>query len=148
ASSDRIAMTAIPLTALIIAPSRNPQPLTHRKLTGMGTELARELKVPHADDSGSRWPPERVLGRRHDLSGVEDILRIERLFQGPHGVERLHSQFCLQIFLLALADPMLAGAGAAHRLRALDEAMHELLTARHLVLVVDIAKQRAMEIAI
>ena len=61
---------------------------------------------------------------------------------------RLGPEFGLQIFLLALPDAVLAGAGAAHRLRALDQAMHELLAARHLLRVVDVADQRAVEIAV
>ena len=61
---------------------------------------------------------------------------------------RLGPELGLEIFLLALPDAVLAGAGAAHRLRALDQAMHEILAARHLLRVVDVADQRAMEIAV
>src|SRR5436853_5863175 len=92
--------------------------------------------------------PERNLRRWYDLSGIEDILRVERLFQGAHGVECLRAKLGLQIFLLALADAMLAGTGAAHGLGALDQAMHELLAARHLLPVIDVAEQRAVEIAV
>ena len=69
-------------------------------------------------------------------------------FQRAHGVERLGAELGLQIFLLALPDAVLAGAGAVHRLRALDQAVHELLAARHLVGIVDVAEQRAVEIAV
>ncbi len=60
----------------------------------------------------------QALDRRQDLSGIEDILRIERLLDRTHGVDRLRAEFGLQIFLLALPDAVLAGAGAAHRLGA------------------------------
>jgi hypothetical protein len=74
-----------------------------------------------------------VLHRRQYLSGIEDILRIERLLDRAHGVDGLTAEFGLEVFLLALPDAVLAGAGAAHRLRAFDQPMHEVLAARHLV---------------
>jgi len=49
------------------------------------------------------------------------------------------AEFRLEVFLLALPDAVLAGAGAAHRLRPFHQAMHEILAARHFVAVVDIA---------
>src|SRR6266536_1875125 len=90
----------------------------------------------------------RSLRSRNDLAGIEDVLRIERPLQRAHRVERLWPELGLQIFLLALPDAVLTGAGAAHALRALDQAMHELLATRHLFSVVDVADQRAMEIAV
>src|ERR1700738_2206675 len=89
-----------------------------------------------------------ALRRRKDLSGIEDVLRIERLLHRAHGVDRLGPELGFQVFLLALPDAMLAGAGAAHRLRPLDQTMHEVLAARHFVAVVDVAYQRAMEITV
>ena len=75
-------------------------------------------------------------------------MRVERTLQRAHGVQRLGPEFGQEIFLLALPDAMLAGAGAAHRLRALDQAVHEILAARHLVRVIDVAQQRAVEVAV
>src|ERR1700676_2758654 len=89
-----------------------------------------------------------ALPRRNDLSGIEDVLRIERLFDRAHGVDRLTPKLGLEVFLLALADAMLAGAGAAHRLRPLDQPVHELLSARHFGGIIDVAQQRAVEIAV
>src|ERR1700688_4293456 len=89
-----------------------------------------------------------ALPRRNDLSGIEDVLRIERPLDRAHGVDRLTPKLGLEVFLLALPDAVLAGAGAAHRLRPLDQPMHELLAARHLVGILDIAQQRAVEIAV
>ena len=75
-------------------------------------------------------------------------MRIERLLQRAHRIDRLGAELGLEIFLLALPDAVLAGAGAAHRLGALDQPVHELLAARHLVGIVDVADQRAVEIAV
>jgi hypothetical protein len=57
----------------------------------------------------------RALDRRQDLSGIENILRIERLLQNAHGVDRLGAEFGLQVVLLALRDAVLSGAGPAYR---------------------------------
>src|SRR6266851_3672617 len=88
------------------------------------------------------------LARRQDLSGIENILRIQRLLQRAHGVDGLGAEFGPEVFLLALPDAVFAGAGPAHRLGALHQAMHEVLAARHFVTIVDIAQQRAVEIAV
>src|SRR6185369_10970264 len=92
--------------------------------------------------------PTPWLVHRHDLAGVENVLRVERLLQRAHGVDRFGAELGLEVFLLALPDAVLAGAGAAHRLRALDQAMHEVLAAGHFFRVVDVADQRAVEIAV
>src|SRR4051794_4805114 len=91
---------------------------------------------------------QRRLRRRQYLSRIEYVLRVERRLQRAHRIDRLRSKLGLEIFLLALPDTVFAGTGATHRLGALDEAMHELLAARHLLLVVDVAHQRAVEIAV
>src|SRR3979490_2914691 len=80
-----------------------------------------------------------ALVSRQYFSRIEDVLWIERMFQRVHGVDRLDPEFGLEILLLALPDAVLAGAGPAHRLRALHQAMHEVLAARHLVAIVDVA---------
>src|ERR1700722_342742 len=80
-----------------------------------------------------------LLDRGKDLSGVEDVLRIERLLHRAHRGDRLTADLGLEVFLLALPDAVLAGASSAHRLRALDQAVHEILAARHLVGVVNVA---------
>src|SRR4051794_3031113 len=86
--------------------------------------------------------------RGHDLSRIENIERIQRLLQRAHGVDCLGPELRLEVFLLALADAVLAGAGSTHPLRALDETVHEVLSPRHLVRIVDVAQQRAMKIAV
>jgi hypothetical protein len=80
------------------------------------------------------------LNRRQYLSGIENILRIERGLDRAHGVDGLTTKFGLEVFLLALPDAVLAGAGAAHRLRAFDQPVHEVLAARHLFVILDIAQ--------
>src|SRR6202790_3527418 len=84
-------------------------------------------------------PQEHSLPHWDDLSGIEDVLRIECLLDRAHGVDGLLAKFSLEVFLLALPDAMLAGAGAVHRLRPLHQPMHEFLAAGHLVGIIDIA---------
>src|SRR6202158_6357591 len=97
---------------------------------------------------GSQSSGSQTLNRRQYLSRIENILRIERLLQRAHGLDRLGAEFGLEVFLLALPDAMLPGASAAHRLCAFHQAMHEVLAARHLVTIVHVAHQRAVEIAV
>src|SRR5712664_1935547 len=108
----------------------------------MGTSLGGHIEIY------CRWLPRDILKlssgaaalvSRQYFPGIEDVLRIERLFQRAHGVDRLNPEFGLKIFLLALADAVLAGAGPAHRLRPLHQAMHEVLAARHLLTIVHVA---------
>src|SRR5262245_17097378 len=89
-----------------------------------------------------------ALGRRHDLSWVENVQWIQRRFQRAHRVQRLGPELVLEIFLSALPDTVFAGAGAAHLLRALDQAMHEVLAARHLIRVRGVAEYGTMEISV
>jgi hypothetical protein len=55
-----------------------------------------------------------------DLAGIEQVLRVDRALDQPHHVDRV-AQFLDQPVLLAEADAVLAGAGAVHRERALDQ---------------------------
>src|SRR6185437_7590232 len=109
-------------------------------MTPKGTESSR-VRTRRRGES-------RQLAGRNDLPGIEYVLRIERALERAHGVERLGAEFGFEVFLLALADAVLAGAGAVHRLRALHQAMHELLPARHLLAIVDVAGHRAMKVAV
>src|SRR6478672_6189984 len=93
-------------------------------------------------------PSVRTLDRRQYLSRIEDVLRIERLLQSAHGLDRFRAEFGLEVLLLALPDAVLSGASAAHRLRAFHQAMYEVLAARHFLVIVDVARQRAVEIAV
>src|SRR5206468_3149896 len=96
----------------------------------------------------SRTPSDHALHWRHYLSGIEDIERIQRLLKRAHGLNRFRPEFGAQVLLFALTDTVLAGAGPSHALRTLDQTMHEILAAGHLVRVVEVAKQRAMKIAV
>src|SRR5579862_2838744 len=64
-----------------------------------------------------------------DLARIEDVERIERRLDRAHRVERRLAVLGLQIFHLALTDTMLAGAGAAHRQCAVDQAFEQILGA-------------------
>src|SRR5258708_19856264 len=88
----------------------------------------------------------RTSSRRQYLSRIENVLRIERLLQCAHGLDRFGAEFRREVLLLALPDAVLPGAGAAHRLRALHKAMHEVLAARHFVAIIHVPHQRALDI--
>ena len=73
--------------------------------------------------------------------------RVERILDPAHDREGV-AVLAREVGALAEADAVLAGAGAAHRLRPLYQPMHEVLAARHLVGVIDVAQQRAVKIAV
>src|ERR1035437_3666906 len=100
---------------------------------------ARTAEDKSAKSNGVNKSAKVVLDRRQYLSRIEDILRIQRLLQRAHRINGFGAEFGLEVLLLALPDAMLAGAGPAHRLGALHQAMHEVLAARHLVAIVDVA---------
>ena len=50
-----------------------------------------------------------------DLAGIHDVQRIERPLDGAHGRKRRLAVLGRHILHLALADAVLAGAGAVHR---------------------------------
>ena len=81
---------------------------------------------------------EATLSRRQYLAGIEDILRVERLLHRAHGVDRLEPKLGLEVFLLALPDTVLAGAGTVHGQRPFDQALRQALCARDLVGVVHV----------
>ena len=83
-----------------------------------------------------------------DLAGVHDVERIERVFDRAHAVERRLAALGFQVFHLALADAVLAGAGAVHRQRPLHQAFEEQLHARDFRLVVEIDQNADVEIAV
>src|SRR5580704_12985509 len=56
--------------------------------------------------------------------------------------------FPFEIFHLALADAMLARAGASHGERPLDQALDESLDALHLLAVIEVEERRRVEIAV
>src|SRR5258708_14899611 len=93
---------------------------------------------------GGSW----TSSRGQYLSRIENVLRIERLLECAHGLDRFRAEFGHDVLLLALPDAVLPGAGAAHRLRAFHQAMHEILAARHFVAIVHVADQLSVEIAV
>src|SRR5436189_4419966 len=108
-------MSAIPINRLAMAPS-----LRHAADIAAQGRRRENGKVPRPalpPPGGSNATRDNVSGGRDDLAGIEDVLRVERPLQRPHGVDRLGAEFGLEVFLLALPDAVLAGAGAPHRLR-------------------------------
>jgi len=59
-----------------------------------------------------------------DLPRVHAIVGVERTLEGAHQFERL-AMFRDEILLFTEPNPVLAGAGAAHRLRALHQTHRE-----------------------
>ena len=78
----------------------------------------------------------RAPQRLDDLARIHDVERIERPFDRAHRVERRLAVLGQQIFHLALADAVLAGAGAVHGQRALDQPFEKRLRRVNLVFVV------------
>ena len=68
----------------------------------------------------------RSAVRTENLAGIEDVERVERALDRAHGVERRLAVLGQEIFHLALADAVLAGAGAVHRQRALDQPFEQM----------------------
>ena len=59
-----------------------------------------------------------------------------------HGGERGFAEFGFEVFHLALADAVLAGAGSVHGQRAFDQPFDSILGPRHLVGVLHVHQQR------
>ena len=55
-----------------------------------------------------------LISKVDDLARIEDVERVERPFDRAHGSERGLAVLGLEIFHLALADAVLAGAGSVH----------------------------------
>src|SRR3546814_1724610 len=75
---------------------------------------------------GSRRERDDTSNRSHDLAGVQQSLRIESLLDRAHDGHGLGAVFLFEIADLAVADAVLAGAGAAHGQGAADEAVVDL----------------------
>src|SRR5580658_10090615 len=90
----------------------------------------------------------RLRSKINDLAGIHDVERIERALDRAHRRKRRLAVLGQQIFHLALADAMLAGAGAVHGQRTLDQALRQRLRASDLVGVVHVDEQRQMEVAV
>src|SRR5206468_11678948 len=60
------------------------------------------------------------LAQCDDLTGIHDVLRVERRLDGPHREQRGIPVFGFEIFHLALADAVLARAGSLHIQSPLD----------------------------
>src|SRR5208282_5094779 len=83
-----------------------------------------------------------------DLVRVHDVQRIERPLDRAHGRKRRLAVLGRHILHLALADAMLAGAGAVHRQGAFDQPFEEAVNARDFVGIIEVDSQRDVEIAV
>src|SRR3569623_827284 len=102
----------------------------------------------HREKYGGLTTPQKGSHRRNDLAGVEDVVRIERGLHRTHRLDGFRPQFGNKVFLLALTNAMLTGAGAVHAVRPLGEAMHDFVPAGQFVGIVDVAQHQAVEIAV
>src|SRR5438552_4499322 len=85
--------------------------------------------------------------RRQNLARVHDVQRIERLLDGAHDVDAV-AELVAQEADLALADAVLAGAGAFHGNRAHVEPGDEFFGERDFLRIVDVHQHQHMEIAV
>src|SRR6266478_7433408 len=122
------------MAGLDTAPSlRHSRIVRGTTMTPMGTESSTRGAPGHQSANEARsdrgQPDRRVkaLDRRQYLSRIKDVLRIERLLQCAHRLDRFRAEFGREVLLLALPDAVFSGAGAAQRLGALHQAMHEVL---------------------
>src|SRR5262245_38939241 len=86
--------------------------------------------------------------KAENLAGVHDVERIERALDRAHDIERRRAIFGRQIFHLALADAVFAGAGAVHGKSALGEAIEKGADARDLIRVIHVDQQADVKIAV
>src|ERR1700683_1504074 len=89
--------------------------------------FAVEVKADKLYRAGGSAVTKCGLTEADDLSGIENVERIEGALEAPHCGERRLTKFRLKVFHLALADAVLAGAGAVHRERPFDEALRQRL---------------------
>src|SRR5215475_11216088 len=116
------------------------------------------MSGPPARRATRAWPlglklrsaaaPRYLEKQLHDLAGVHDVGRVERLLDGTHGGERAGTVLRFEIFHLALPDAVLARARALHGQRAVHQAFAQRLGARRLVGIAQVDQQREMEIAV
>ncbi|SPC14782.1 hypothetical protein CO2235_220015 [Cupriavidus oxalaticus] len=83
-----------------------------------------------------------------DLARVEDMVGIERVLDHAHQVERILAVLLHQEALLVQPHAVLAGAGAAHRQRAFDDALVDGLGLGHFLRLVRVDQDRHVEIAV
>src|SRR5262249_17632324 len=78
---------------------------------------------------GGGWTPSAAGAScdRHDFPRIHDVVRVERALDGSHGPQRRASQLAREVFHLALADAVLAGARAIHGECALDQPLAQRL---------------------
>ena len=83
----------------------------------------------------------------HHFTGVHQIMRIERQFDGAHDAYRF-AMFGLQKADFTVANAMFAGACAVHGQGAQDQALVKRLAAGDFIGVIRVKDQQGMEISI
>ena len=85
---------------------------------------------------------------RQDLARVHDVLRVQRALDRGHHRQRRCAVLGLQILDLAVADPVLTGAGPAHFNGAFDHAAVDPARFAQLVLVVRVDQVLQVKVAV
>jgi len=83
----------------------------------------------------------------HNLAGIKDTIRIERLFYGAHHLDT-SAGFRGKVNFLALADSVFACACSFIGERTLHDALRKGLGAPDLVRITQIDKRQSVEIAV
>jgi len=73
---------------------------------------------------------------------------VERLLERPHGVDGYRTKFAIEILHFALPHAVLAGAGAVHGERSLDETPQQRFGAGDFACVVHVDEKAQVEIAV
>src|SRR5947209_13622976 len=93
------------------------------------------------------WTMFSSLKRRNDLAGIHDPVRVEQLLDPTHERNRV-TVLALEIGELAVADAVLAGAGAPAFERVLDDARVQRLRTLDRRSVVGVEQERDVEVAV
>src|SRR5215472_11204641 len=129
-------------TSSVATPRRPRSPASARPIgpppaisTGVSSVAVRSFMLPS-------------LAERDDLARIENVERIERVLERTHRGKRRLAVLGFQVLHLALADAVLAGAGAIHGERALDQPFQQTFGARNFVGVGEVDHQRQMKITV
>src|SRR5262245_50304151 len=96
---------------------------------------------------GGRVKAALIGAKRQDLTGIENVVRIERRLDRAHHGETI-AELCLEILGFALPHTVFTRAGALHGDGALDQTFEEGLHGGALGWIVAIEHRRGVEVAI
>src|SRR5215471_12453400 len=130
------ALSCIPVTAGIASAARIAAAVSTRALIRSTQATCQDARAEPALMTiicRVSPSPKQVLSRHNDLSGVHDVLRVERSLNGPHRQQRRFPMFSLEVLHLALANSVLARAGSLHGQSPLHQPFQQPFGAADLV---------------